>query len=127
MDRKAGGCDFSPLPVAEEETWFHTVVFRAGCLEEQGQGCVVPCLALKGIFPLWRSEAPEPELGEKGTGLPTAVGPSGCLFKAASLLSQPQPCVAMVTVLPSWHSQCLFLKGPLCFIYQSHPLSRPPY
>ena len=90
MDRKARGCDFSPLHVAEEETWFHTVGFRAGCLEGKGQGCVVPCLALKGIFPLWRSEVPKPEVGEKGTGLPTAAGPSGFLFMA-SIPAVPAP------------------------------------
>ena len=82
MDRKARGCDFSPLPIAEEETWFHAVGFRAGSMEGKGQGCMVPCLALKGIFPFWRSEMPEPEVREKGTWLPTAAGPSGCLFMA---------------------------------------------
>ena len=90
MDRKARGCDFSPLHVAEEETWFHTVGFRAGCLEGKRQGCVVPCFALKGVFPLWRSEVPKPEVGEKGTGLPTAAGPSGCLF-TASVPAVPAP------------------------------------
>lgn len=48
---------------------------------------------------------PKPEVD-----FPPLLGPPATCSQLAPLLSQPQPCIAMVTVLTPWHPQVPFLE-----------------